>query len=198
MKAYRKVSLAQHVRELIYRASMRSFPIPVLPKWFDLLARGWHSQQHGISWDVETWKWRVNLGTHLHRGGAKPAFHTLDGGAFVKAKISLQNSGLESLPQHWNLLCSGTLRRFLNSTALRVLTMVYNAQNYWGLGLCPSSGILEAIKHVSGTRFVSVLRWGRRHLLYWVPSKDLISCTFNLLKPVLLLLLLLLLLLFYS
>jgi hypothetical protein len=40
-----------------------------------------------------------------------------------------------------------------------VLTMVYNTQKYWVFGLCPSSGILETIKHnVSETVSVSVLR----------------------------------------
>jgi hypothetical protein len=39
--------------------------------------------------------------------------------------------------------------------------MVYNTQNYWVLGLCPSSGILQTRKHnVSETGCVSVLRWG--------------------------------------
>jgi hypothetical protein len=39
--------------------------------------------------------------------------------------------------------------------------MVYNAQNYWVFGLCPSPGILEIRKHnVSGTESVSVLRFG--------------------------------------
>jgi general stress protein CsbA len=34
-----------------------------------------------------------------------------------------------------------------------------NTQNYWVLGLCPSSGILEARKHsISETGSVSVLR----------------------------------------
>jgi hypothetical protein len=28
--------------------------------------------------------------------------------------------------------------------------MVYNSQNYWGFGLCPSSGILEIIKQYFG------------------------------------------------
>jgi hypothetical protein len=38
--------------------------------------------------------------------------------------------------------------------------MVYNTQNYWIFGLCPSSGILETRKHnVSETGSVSVLRW---------------------------------------
>jgi hypothetical protein len=37
--------------------------------------------------------------------------------------------------------------------------MVYNTQNYWLFGLCPSSGILESRKHnVSETGSVSVLR----------------------------------------
>jgi hypothetical protein len=36
--------------------------------------------------------------------------------------------------------------------------MVYNTQNYWVFGLCPSSGILSTRKHkVSGTTSVSVL-----------------------------------------
>jgi hypothetical protein len=33
--------------------------------------------------------------------------------------------------------------------------------NYWGFGLCPSSGILETRKHnISKTGFISVLRLG--------------------------------------
>jgi hypothetical protein len=36
--------------------------------------------------------------------------------------------------------------------------MVYNTQNFWVLGLCPLSGILEATKHkVSETGSVPVL-----------------------------------------
>jgi hypothetical protein len=39
--------------------------------------------------------------------------------------------------------------------------MVYNSQNYWVFGLCPSFGILETRKHNdSETGSVSVLRWG--------------------------------------
>jgi hypothetical protein len=39
--------------------------------------------------------------------------------------------------------------------------MVYNTQNYWVFGLCPSSGILEARKHkVSETGSVFILKWG--------------------------------------
>jgi hypothetical protein len=39
--------------------------------------------------------------------------------------------------------------------------MMYNTQNYWVFGLCPSSGILETRKHsISETGSVSVLRWG--------------------------------------
>jgi hypothetical protein len=50
-------------------------------------------------------------------------------------------------------------------------------QNYWVFGLRPASGILETRKHnVSETGSVSILRWGgRRHLLYWVPKKELTS-----------------------
>jgi S-adenosylmethionine hydrolase len=41
----------------------------------------------------------------------------------------------------------------------RVLTMVYNTQNYWIFGLSPSSGVLETRKHsVSETESVSILR----------------------------------------
>jgi hypothetical protein len=41
----------------------------------------------------------------------------------------------------------------------RVLTMVYNTQNYWIFVLCPSSGILVTRKHdVSETGSVSALR----------------------------------------
>jgi hypothetical protein len=49
--------------------------------------------------------------------------------------------------------------------------MVYNTQNYWVFELCPSSGILETIKHnVLETGSVSVLRLGGgTHLLSWVP-----------------------------
>jgi hypothetical protein len=39
--------------------------------------------------------------------------------------------------------------------------MVYNTQNYWVLGLCPSSVILETRKHsVSESGSVSVLKLG--------------------------------------
>jgi hypothetical protein len=42
-------------------------------------------------------------------------------------------------------------------------------QHYWGFGLRPSSGILKTRKHnVSETASVSILRWGKRHLLCWV------------------------------
>jgi hypothetical protein len=41
------------------------------------------------------------------------------------------------------------------------------SQNYWVLGLCPSSGVLETRKHnVSETGSISILRWeGERILL---------------------------------
>jgi hypothetical protein len=42
----------------------------------------------------------------------------------------------------------------------KILTMMYNTQNYWVLGLCPSSGILETRKHnVSENWSFPVLRW---------------------------------------
>jgi isochorismate hydrolase len=44
----------------------------------------------------------------------------------------------------------------------RVLAMVYDTQNYWVSGLCPSSGILNIIKHnILETGSVSVLRCGQ-------------------------------------
>jgi hypothetical protein len=59
--------------------------------------------------------------------------------------------------------------------------MVYNTQNYWVFGFRPSSGILKTRKqNVSETACVSVLRWGRRYLLFWVPQKQLTSITANL------------------
>jgi hypothetical protein len=45
-----------------------------------------------------------------------------------------------------------------------VLMMVYSIQNYWVIGLCPSSDIL---KH-NVSESVSVLRGGGEHLFYWV------------------------------
>jgi hypothetical protein len=57
--------------------------------------------------------------------------------------------------------------------------MVYNTRNYWVFGLHPSSGILKNTRehNVSETGFVSVLRWGERHLLCWVRYKELTSIT---------------------
>jgi hypothetical protein len=43
-----------------------------------------------------------------------------------------------------------------------VLKMVFDNQNHWDSGFCPSSRILNIRKHnVSATESVSVLRWGR-------------------------------------
>jgi hypothetical protein len=43
-------------------------------------------------------------------------------------------------------------------------------QNYWGFGLRSSSGILKTREHnVTETGSVSLLMWGGRHLLCWVP-----------------------------
>jgi hypothetical protein len=39
-------------------------------------------------------------------------------------------------------------------------TMVYNIQNYWVFGLCPSFGILKTREHnFSETWSLSILRW---------------------------------------
>jgi hypothetical protein len=71
--------------------------------------------------------------------------------------------------------------RKYEQTVLPVITLVEswhfatfqkwsNSQNYWVFGLCPSSSILKAREHnISETGSVSVLRWGGRHLLSWVP-----------------------------
>jgi hypothetical protein len=54
--------------------------------------------------------------------------------------------------------------------------MVYNAQNYWVFGPCPSSGILEIIKHnVSETGSVSILSDEGRHLFSWIRKEELTS-----------------------
>jgi hypothetical protein len=51
-------------------------------------------------------------------------------------------------------------------------------QNYWVFWLCPSSGILKTREYkVSETGYISVLRWGGRHLLCWVLQKELTSIT---------------------
>jgi hypothetical protein len=47
-----------------------------------------------------------------------------------------------------------------------VLAMVYNTQNYWISGLCPSSGILENTTFLKLDLFLSSGEWGR-HLLCW-------------------------------
>jgi hypothetical protein len=54
---------------------------------------------------------------------------------------------------------------------LEGLWLWYTAfHNYWVFGLCSSSGILETRKHnVPETGSVFVLRWGRKHILCWVP-----------------------------
>jgi hypothetical protein len=47
----------------------------------------------------------------------------------------------------------------ITNRSYKILTVVYNTHNYWGSGLCPSSGILKTIKHnVSETGSVFVLR----------------------------------------
>jgi hypothetical protein len=53
----------------------------------------------------------------------------------------------------------------------RVLTMgyVYNSQNYWVLGLCPSPGILETRRHnVSETTLLGLLE--RASLSHWTTT----------------------------
>jgi hypothetical protein len=39
--------------------------------------------------------------------------------------------------------------------------MVYNTQDYWVFGLCPSFGFLKiSNEHISVTGSVSILKWG--------------------------------------
>jgi hypothetical protein len=59
-----------------------------------------------------------------------------------------------------------------DSTQKNRLVCMPSLRNYWVLGLCPSSSILETRRHdVSETGSVFILRWGvgGRHLLSWVP-----------------------------
>jgi hypothetical protein len=58
-----------------------------------------------------------------------------------------------------HLHCPFTSTDITIMMTIRVLTMVYNTQNYWVFGLFPSSGILQTRKHnVSKTVSLSVLR----------------------------------------
>jgi hypothetical protein len=66
---------------------------------------------------------------------------------------------------YWRLFCwkwqaVSNLQVKWNCRFWRVLTMVYNTQDYWVFWTFPSSGILENRKHdVSETVSISVLRW---------------------------------------
>jgi hypothetical protein len=67
-------------------------------------------------------------------------------------------------------MISGSSETWYRSGICRVLTMVYNTQDYRDSGLCLSSGILKTGNHkVSENGSVSVLRWGEGQLLCWVP-----------------------------
>jgi hypothetical protein len=58
------------------------------------------------------------------------------------------------------LLLYNTTQQYYYELNLKVLTSVYDTQNFWSSGLCPSSGTLKTRKHyVSETGSVSVLRW---------------------------------------
>jgi hypothetical protein len=60
--------------------------------------------------------------------------------------------------------------------------MVYNTQNYWVFGLCPSSGILEIRKrNITETGAVSNLMWGGKTPTQFGPLKVLTSITGQLL-----------------
>jgi hypothetical protein len=61
------------------------------------------------------------------------------------------------------------------------LTMVYNIQNYWVSGLCPSSGILSTRKNVSETDAVieiTVSKGLKRVGFSPLPPEDGSRCTF--------------------
>jgi hypothetical protein len=53
----------------------------------------------------------------------------------------------------------------------RVLAMVYNTQNHWFYGLCPSSGILINYKTQRFRNWICLRLQakGGRHLLCWIP-----------------------------
>jgi hypothetical protein len=59
-------------------------------------------------------------------------------------------------------MSSWKLAKVFSNRIWKVLTMLYNTQNYRSSGLCPSSGIQNDREHnVSETGCVSVLRWLR-------------------------------------
>jgi hypothetical protein len=62
--------------------------------------------------------------------------------------------------------CSTNGKENQISIIQRVLMMVYNTENYWVSGLCPSSSILNTSKHISETGSVSVLGW-REGVFHW-------------------------------
>jgi hypothetical protein len=51
--------------------------------------------------------------------------------------------------------------------------MVHSIQNYWVSELCLSSRILNTRKYILETGSVSVLTWNGRHLLCWVPHREI-------------------------
>jgi hypothetical protein len=71
------------------------------------------------------------------------------------------NSMCLNMPSHFQKLARDCTLYFSIFRLERVLTMVYNTQNYWVYGFFPSSSILENRKHdVSESGSVSVLTRG--------------------------------------
>jgi hypothetical protein len=54
------------------------------------------------------------------------------------------------------------------------LTVVYNTQNYWGFGLCPSSSILETRKHNDSE--TDPLEWA--NLNQWTSFRNVVFSSF--------------------
>jgi hypothetical protein len=78
----------------------------------------------------------------------------------------------------WGISTETNMNNFSGCFALPVSKLRIMSQNYWVSGLCPSSGILNTRKHdVSETGSFSVLRQRERHLLSWVPQKELTLIT---------------------
>jgi hypothetical protein len=80
--------------------------------------------------------------------------------------------------QLWENYRLGLLYFLCLASPCPILRTCFFSHNNRVLGLFPSSGILESRKHaVSETGSLSVLKRGGRHLLSWVPEKELTSIT---------------------
>jgi hypothetical protein len=95
-------------REQLNRALVPIFLIPVLPKWFDLLARSWQSQQLG---KVEMAREAGHSPPQRTSGACLP---DMGRRSICQGKISLQNNRMKSLPQHGYFFSQGLYGVFLS------------------------------------------------------------------------------------